>query len=130
MTLWPAVALSVRSWLPLIASQCAVSAADAERHRIRCDLTDARYGRRQWSGRAPWSARPKRTCRAIPTHREELIELLDDRVSRDAKAVWCVELDPGTGEFYGGLAAAGPIVGALAGDSVVGLDPATGVSQA
>jgi outer membrane protein assembly factor BamB len=40
--------------------------------------------------------------------------------------VWCVELDPGTGEFFGGIAVAGPIVGALAGDSVVGLDPATG----
>ncbi len=39
---------------------------------------------------------------------------------------WCVELDPGTGEFFGGLAAAGPIVGALSGDAVVGLDPATG----
>ncbi len=27
------------------------------------------------------------------------------------EVVWCFELDPGTGEFFGGIAAAGPIVG-------------------
>lgn len=55
------------------------------------------------------------------------IERVVRGVSIDTGAiVWCLELDPGIGEFVGGIAAAGPIVGALAGDSVVGLDPATG----
>lgn len=43
------------------------------------------------------------------------------------EVVWCVELESGGGEFFGGIVAAGPIVGALAGASMVGLDPATGV---
>ncbi|MDW3212971.1 MAG: PQQ-binding-like beta-propeller repeat protein [Ilumatobacteraceae bacterium] len=45
------------------------------------------------------------------------------------EVVWCVEFEPGDTEFSGGIAAAGPVVGALAGDSVVGLDPATGVER-
>src|SRR5690606_28614867 len=40
--------------------------------------------------------------------------------------VWCSEFDGGAVEFLGGIAAAGPVVGALTGDAVVGLDAATG----
>jgi outer membrane protein assembly factor BamB len=40
--------------------------------------------------------------------------------------VWCSEFDAGAVEFLGGIAAAGPVVGALTGDAVVGLDAATG----
>ncbi len=45
------------------------------------------------------------------------------------EVVWCVEFDGGAGEFSGGIAAAGPVVGALTGDAVVGLDAATGVER-
>lgn len=41
-------------------------------------------------------------------------------------SVWCTEFDGGAVEFLGGIAAAGPVVGALTGDAVVGLDAATG----
>ncbi len=40
--------------------------------------------------------------------------------------LWCVEFDAGDVEFLGGIAAAGPVVGALTGDAVVGLDASTG----
>lgn len=45
------------------------------------------------------------------------------------EVVWCVEFEAGTREFSGGIAAAGPVVGALTGDAVVGLDAETGVER-
>jgi outer membrane protein assembly factor BamB len=43
--------------------------------------------------------------------------------------VWCVELEAGNGDLPGALAAAGPIVGALAVGAVVGLDAETGAER-
>lgn len=42
------------------------------------------------------------------------------------ETVWCVELDTGAGEFSTRIVLAGPIVAALTGTAVVGLDPLNG----